>query len=437
MSSTVAVSADIRHFVNERAGPRTGAAFQILPDLLRALRAHLRMDVAFVSQFEGGRRIFRFVDGAPDVDVIHPGDGDPLEESYCQRVVDGRLPEFIQNAQELPAALELPATLAVPVGSHLSVPIRLRDGSVYGTFCCFSFKSVGGLNNAHMDLMRVMADVASGFIEREIESSRAHAAMRCAVESVLRDDALTMVYQPIKEIDSGRLIGLEALARFSTEPRRGPDIWFNEAAEVGLSHLLEARAIEKAVQALARLPANVYVSCNVSPNVVMHSEMARVLRNIPLDRVVLEITEHATVPDYDELAAALEPFRKRGLRLAVDDAGAGYASFRHILRLQPDVIKLDLSLTRDIDSDAGRRALAAALITFAQATGCRLVAEGVETQAELAALRTLGVQKVQGYFIGRPATLDVALKELATLSGGLASGTHPIPFQRSSQAAKS
>jgi EAL domain-containing protein (putative c-di-GMP-specific phosphodiesterase class I) len=410
MTPTAAVPLHLSRFLKERAGLRIGSAAQILPDLLRALRTYLRMDVAFVSQFEEGRRIFRYVDGAPDVQVIQPGGADPLEDSYCQRVVDGRLPELIHNAQEVPAACELPATAALPVGAHLSVPIKLQDGSVYGTFCCFSFKGNDALKESHVDLMRVLADVASGFVERELEFARDHAAQRQRIESVLHDDAMSMVYQPIKDIDSGSLVGFESLARFSAKPERSPDVWFSEAAAVGLSDVLEIRAIEKGLAALGRLPANVYVACNISPDVVLGSALARVLENVPLHRVLLEITEHASVPDYDKLAMALAPFRERGLRLAVDDAGAGYASFRHILSLQPDVIKLDISLTRNIDSHVGRRALAAALIRFAQETGCRLVAEGVETEAELTTLRALGVQKVQGYFIGKPMPLDAALQ---------------------------
>nr|WP_247655455.1 EAL domain-containing protein [Stutzerimonas frequens] len=98
------------------------------------------------------------------------------------------------------------------------------------------------------------------------------------------------------------------------------------------------------------------------------------------------------------------------MRLAVDDAGAGYASFRHILKLKPDVIKLDASLIRNVDSDTGCRALAAALIRFAEETGCKVVAEGVETQEELAMLRRLEVNKAQGYLLGRPAPLGPLAK---------------------------
>jgi EAL domain-containing protein (putative c-di-GMP-specific phosphodiesterase class I) len=132
------------------------------------------------------------------------------------------------------------------------------------------------------------------------------------------------------------------------------------------------------------------------------------LEGAPLKRIVLEITEHESVDDYAKLGAALAPLRERGLRVAVDDAGAGYASFRHILKLEPDVIKLDISITRDIDTQISRRALAAALIRFAEETGSRIVAEGVETEAELAVLRELRVNKAQGFLIGRPVPIAAA-----------------------------
>lgn len=114
---------------------------------------------------------------------------------------------------------------------------------------------------------------------------------------------------------------------------------------------------------------------------------------------MLEVTEHTSVDDYAQIVAALKPLRDAGQKLAVDDAGAGYASFRHILRLQPDVIKLDISLIRQIDCYTGCRALAAALIRFADETASKIVAEGVETDAELQALRKLEVSSAQGYLL--------------------------------------
>jgi EAL domain-containing protein (putative c-di-GMP-specific phosphodiesterase class I) len=161
--------------------------------------------------------------------------------------------------------------------------------------------------------------------------AREHAAKRRRIQAALDNDALAIVYQPIREIDSGQALGFESLTRFLATPARTPDVWFNDAAEVGMSEALEMRAAEKALGALARLPDDIYVSCNVSADVALKEALPAVLDRVSPRRVVLEITEHASVVHYDELVRALAPLRERGLRLAVDDAGAGYASFRQIL----------------------------------------------------------------------------------------------------------
>lgn len=387
-----------------------GSLDQLLPDFLRAVRSHLGMDVAFLSEFTDGQRVFRHVDSSLENQPVKVGGADPLEASYCQRVVDGRLPELIQDATAVPAAMELPVTRALPVGAHLSVPIKLKDGSVYGTFCCFSFTPDLSLNQRDLGMMRVFADLAADVIERNLEKGKQRDEKAKRIQSVISGDGLSIVYQPIINVAQDKVVGFESLTRFSATPLRGPDVWFNEAASVGMGAQLEMRAVELAMAALDSLPQDVYLSFNVSPEALINGDLRRVLEGMPLERLVLEITEHATIDEYSELTNALAPLRTQGLRLAVDDAGAGFASFRHILRLQPDIIKLDMSLTRDIDTDAARRALASALIRFAHETGSKIVAEGVETASELRVLRSLGVNKAQGYFLGRPAPLANALQ---------------------------
>lgn len=388
--------------LREGAAAGHGTTDELLAKLLHTVRMHFGMEGAFVARFEGGRRVFKVVDAAPGKCALPVGGSDPLEQSFCQRVADGRLPELITNAQELPAALELEATRAFPVGAHLSIPLRFSDGTLYGTFCCFSRVPDYSLNPRDVELMRAFADIASSVLEHDLSSSHEQALSRERVESMLWGDGLSMVYQPIVQLEAQRIVGFESLARFSSMPARTPDLWFEEASRVGLGDALEARAIECAL-ARGHLHHDVYVACNVSPEVVLHGSLPAALCDADLSRIVLEITEHTRVQDYDALARILRPLRARGMRLSVDDAGAGHASFRHILRLEPDYIKLDISLTRDIDTDRSRRALAAALICFAKETGAELIAEGVETRSELQTLRDLGVQKGQGYLLGRPA----------------------------------
>ena len=225
------------------------------------------------------------------------------------------------------------------------------------------------------------------------------------IRGVLKGDALSMVFQPIVELADGRIVGFEALSRFAAEPRRSPDVWFAEAAAVGLLVDLELAALRAAFSHFDRLPPDAYLSVNLSPETVPSPQLADLLAGLPGERIVVEVTEHAPVDDYDTLNDALASLRALGCRLAIDDTGAGFASLRHILRLAPDIIKLDITLTRGLDSDRARRALATALISFANEIGATLVAEGVETQPEVDALRALGVGLGQGYFFARPGPL--------------------------------
>jgi EAL domain-containing protein (putative c-di-GMP-specific phosphodiesterase class I) len=376
---------------------------------LQAIRAHLGMEVAYVSEFVGDRTVFREVD-APGLEaVIKVGDSQSLDDVYCRHILAGRLPQLMPDTAAEPVAAAMPITHAVPIGKHMSVPIRMPDGSVYGMFCCLGFKADRSLHERDMQMMKVFADLAAFEIGREVEATKAAKAKEDRIRTVIERNQLSIVYQPIWDLAGKRPIGFECLSRFSASPSRSPDQWFNEAFEAKLGIELELTAIRTAQSALSSLPAGIYLAVNASPGTILSGELLDMLDGMPAERIVLEITEHAHVDDYDELRRALRPLRVRGVRLAVDDAGAGYSSLQHILQLTPDLIKLDMSLTRNINIDPARRALASALVAFARDTGSRIIAEGVETESELAALGSIGVEKAQGYFLGRPMPLDDAV----------------------------
>ena len=224
---------------------------------------------------------------------------------------------------------------------------------------------------------------------------------------VVANPALNMVLQPVVDLRSGRIIGAEALARFKSEPYRTPDLWFEDARHFGLGTPLELLAIEIALGKLKDMPAGTYLAVNASPETLVSSELRALIGRYPFDRIVIELTEHARVDDYDAVQEAVAWFRSRGVRLAVDDAGAGFASFQHILRLQPDIIKLDRSLTSGVDANPVRHALASAMVTFAASLGAKICAEGIETAAEIACLQQLGIASGQGYFLGKPGPLPL------------------------------
>jgi EAL domain-containing protein (putative c-di-GMP-specific phosphodiesterase class I)/CheY-like chemotaxis protein len=267
------------------------------------------------------------------------------------------------------------------------------------------------IHNAASGQSSLSAGVTGGVIGELVEELNARRRRERAVElrrervraAIDRDDALDIVLQPICALDGRGVVGAEALSRFRGRPKRGPDRWFAEAGDVGMRTELELRAVRKALARLPELEPSLYLAVNVSPVTVCSREFQRLLSHEGSDRIVSEITEHAPVDDYRRLNASLTAIRKRGVRVAVDDAGAGFASLRHILKLEPEFIKLDIGLVAGIAEDSSQQALAAGLISFASKIDATIVAEGIERETELAALRDLGVEYGQGYYLGRPA----------------------------------
>ena len=224
-----------------------------------------------------------------------------------------------------------------------------------------------------------------------------------AIRKIIESGGPAIVFQPIVELATGKTLGVEALARFGNGMERPPDQWFAEAATVGLGTELELAAISAALGHLHELDPKWIMAVNLSPTTMLTTEFADLIADVDLHRLAFEVTEHQPIADYQALRATTKQLRKRGALISVDDAGAGYASFRHILKLEPDVIKLDITLTRDVDSDPIKRALAASLERFAEEIGAAITAEGIETQAELDALRALGIDYGQGYYIALPS----------------------------------
>jgi EAL domain-containing protein (putative c-di-GMP-specific phosphodiesterase class I) len=210
-----------------------------------------------------------------------------------------------------------------------------------------------------------------------------------------------IVFQPIVDLKTGRPVGFEALARFPSE--QPPDQCFAEAWSLGLGVELELSAIDAAFKHFNLFGDDEFLSVNVSPAVMLDGQFFEAMMNHGRGRVVVEVTEHQPVDSYEDLRLVCKKLRDEGIRVAIDDAGAGYASLHHILMLAPDIIKFDISLTHDIDHDPVKRALVVSLLQFAKETHATVIAEGIETDTELEALKALGVPWGQGFYIGRPA----------------------------------
>ncbi len=232
------------------------------------------------------------------------------------------------------------------------------------------------------------------------------------IQTVLEERQINSVYQPIYDLQTGQVVACEALSRFPGSPERGPDRWFAEAWDVGLGVPLELLAVRIAAHALPRLPRDVTLCINASPPTIFAGGFLDCLGD-DADRVTVELTEHLHVDDYEGFTAKLGPLREAGGKVAIDDFGAGYASLRHIIKVRPEWIKLDISLTERIDENPLVHALAASLVSFADDVGVRVIAEGIETEEELESLLDIGFRYGQGFYFGVPASLDDVLEQIS------------------------
>ena len=395
-------------------------ARQRIQELLEALRIGLDLDLAFVGEFEQGKRVFRFVSGGLAAMEIEPGMGDPLEESYCHWIVGGRMPGVIQDTHEEPSARNLAATEQAGIRSHVGIPLRMSDGRLFGSLCAAGTAIRPDLDERVLDYARNIARVIARELEEVLENERELDRRLSGIGRMLDTDSFATYLQPIVDIETAQIVSVEALTRFESDPYRPPNEWFEEAWSVGLGTELELAAARKAASYMAKLDPSVSLAINVSPATILAPEFVDEFA-VHGHRLIVEVTEHDVVEDYQKLLQAIEPLTDVGIKLAVDDVGAGYANLSHILELSPDVVKLDIGLTRDIERDMARHALVAALVTFADRVDARLVAEGVETVEARDVLGTLGVRFGQGYLFARPASADQVTQDLATRGWRIAS----------------
>ena len=381
--------------------------------LLTVARTQLRMQVAWVSEFVGSDQVLRFVDAEPGATAPEEGTCLPLGGSFCSRVLDGRFPRLIPSTRNVPEAVLLEVTAELHIGAYVGVPLLGPSGTAVGMLCAIDGDACPSLDERDVVALQLLAQVLHDLQQRAVSASEAEAErseLLRGLQDVMTGDGRHPVLQPIVDLTTGRAVAAEGLTRFTGQSpaqmsgsSRSAAHWFDDAARLGLREDLELVTARAVLDLLDDVPPHVALTVNLGPETLLTPRLGELLHGRPLPRIVLEITEHAPVTDYDALSTVLRPYRDRGLRLAVDDAGAGYSSLRHVLAVQPDLIKIDMALTRGADSDLVRRTLLSALAGFAQRTGCRLVAEGVETPGELRAVAACGIDLVQGYVLARPS----------------------------------
>ncbi|GIE33660.1 hypothetical protein Ait01nite_067050 [Actinoplanes italicus] len=371
--------------------------------LLALARLHLGMEVAWLSAFTEGEQVIVAADGETAAMNVELMTGTALDGSFCTRVLAGTLPEVVTDARSHPVTRDLAVTRDLNIGSYVGAPWHGADGTVLGMLCCLSRHADQRLTEQDARFVRMLADLISDHLSSPAALAR-HLTRRseASVREVLQAGAVHTVFQPIVSLRTGAPVAFEALSRFDPMVFATPDRAFAAAARCGLGAELELLAVRRALEILDRLPPGIRLNLNLSPEVLTAAGTERLLLDHAGHDLGVEITEHAQVYDYPGLLAHTRALQAAGVQILVDDAGAGFASLSHILRLRPDIIKLDISLVRDIDTDLVRQTMARSLNMFATETGAALIAEGIETATELDTLRGIGVAYGQGYLFGLP-----------------------------------
>lgn len=400
------------YFVNStisenHSASREEITLECIDRALKSVRQFLGLDLAFISEFGESERTIRHLDYRTDGAPLEIGMSIPFDRGYCLDIAEGRLPEIIPDTHAVPLAAEKPETGSFPIGAHAGVVVPLRGGGIYGTLCCLNRTPVPDLGARDLQVMKAVAQLIGSHLDLMLEGGREKDVRRMVIEAALSVGMPEIAYQPVISLATGKIVAAEALSRFNVEPLRTPDKWFADAADVGLELVLSEVAIRRSLEGFADgFSAGLALGLNMSPRLICELDLKGVFDGFPLDLIVIEVTEHEIVEDYERLIAALAPLRLLGVQIAIDDMGSGYSNIKHVLKMVPNCVKLDSSLVKEIDSDPMKQAWLAGIMEFARRAGCDVLAEGIERQEELSVLQALGVTYGQGFLLGRPMVME-------------------------------
>jgi EAL domain-containing protein (putative c-di-GMP-specific phosphodiesterase class I)/DNA-binding response OmpR family regulator len=297
--------------------------------------------------------------------------------------------------------LAMPSPFTRPPSAVALLPLRVAGDVTLGALAVLATGSDEAARVGHnLAALEAFGTHAAALLGPGLLERQRAGEVRDQIRLVVAGRAHVPVFQPVVRLDSTTVVGYEGLTRFADGTR--PDRLFESATAVGLGLELEAACVQSSLEAAAALPPTAWLSLNVSPEFVLAGNPLARLVGAAGRPIVLEITEHVPIDDYAALRDAISALGP-AVRFAIDDAGAGFSSFRHIVELRPDFVKLDIGLIRSIERDTARQAFVAGLVYFAQKTGCGLIAEGIETEGQRAMLAGLAVDFGQGFLLGRPA----------------------------------
>ncbi|CUU59220.1 EAL domain, c-di-GMP-specific phosphodiesterase class I (or its enzymatically inactive variant) [Parafrankia irregularis] len=384
-------------------GPRSEvcAPGDALMGLLDLLRRRLRMEIAWLGRLDGGLLILQGLSGNAQPFGLALGCTIRRDAGVFGRVLAGDLPELIPDTRRNPRTADIISVQDLGIGAYAATPILDTDGNLYGLVGCLHRHPQPSLGDRDIRFLRLLARFLTGYVSDLHRMWEIRSRVWHRVHTLIDSDGLRIHYQPVIDLVAGRTVGVEALTRLP-DPRLSTAALFRDAAAAGLGPELETAVIQRALPALHALPDDVRLAVNAAPSTVTGGLVELLLDVGDPSRLVVEITEAEQAYDNPDLVAAVRLLRRHGVLIAIDDLGACYSGLEMLLILRPDVVKVDRVLIKNMSGDPVRRAIVAGITTIARETGCRVVAEGIETRADLTAAREAGIRCGQGYLLGRP-----------------------------------
>jgi EAL domain-containing protein (putative c-di-GMP-specific phosphodiesterase class I) len=341
------------------------------------------------------------------------GTSDPLEQSVCWRIADGRLPMVMHNSRKTDGALDIEGVHVLKVGGHLGVPIHNSAMEVIGTLCCFSQSERLDLSTKHVQLMTHFASLVSIDLSILDESQRHYDKRARDLRTVIETGQFSPVFQPVFDLKNASIHYLEGLTRMAPALNANVNTVVDRARSHGMGYEMELAFAERIMQVAALNANGTRIGVNLSEKALMSDEFLRFLARHDHRGTVLELTEHEPVHNEARLLERIAQARRHGAKLALDDTGGGFSSLHNILALRPDILKIDKSIADDIETDRLVSHLIRHLQGYCCEVGAELVVEGVERPGQLATLHKIGVRYAQGFLLGRPsAELDREASEV-------------------------
>lgn len=385
----------------------SGVGAEAVARILDIARSQLGMQVAFLAETgpttpdRPAPASIRFTDGPAGSFPLLAGG--PALDALCAQVLNAEVPAIVPDVG---AEAGYPKGGDPSVGAFAAVPVTLSDGTPFGVIGALSHEPDPLLRDADAGMVRVLSRAVARLIEQHgLTAPAARQAAIQRIRAILEGTGLSMVFQSIVDLDSRMTLGYEALARFGAQPERSPDRWFAEAARVDLGADLELAAVRAALSHIELLPVGAFLSVNASTPTVASPAFLAAVRSVPAGKLVVELTDHIHIEDDRALGKALATLGMAGVQIATDVSDAGFETLSHLLQLTPDIIKLDGLLVRGIDTDPVRRVLGQTIVAFAGEIGASVVGESIQTDAELAMLKAIGVRSGQGRLLAPPGPL--------------------------------